>query len=208
MEREAPDKHFYAEMRDLNLEFLTLLGHCRHRPPGAPLFGLDAAVLEPLGRLGAAQLEAMAATPCLLAGFRSTPARGLARVAEPPPGDEPGCGGDARVFAAGLLTYVWQMARRDPLRAALCAGPPLEGPAAGLCFRDIPGYASRAMLHIEARFCRHTRFWPDLVRAARDGQPQRMDLVRLTAIQLAVAESGSPRRLAGIAPQARTAAMR
>jgi hypothetical protein len=208
MEREAPDKHFYAEMRDLNLEFLALLAQCRHRPAGAPLFGLDAAVLEPLGRLGAVQLEAMAATPCLLAGFRATPPRGLARVAEPRPGEEPGCCADARVFAASLLTYAWQMARRDPLRAALCAGAPRDEPATGLRFRDIPGYASRALLHLEARFCRHARFWPDLVRAARDGQSQRMELARLTAIQLAVSETGLPRRPPGMALQAIPAATR
>lgn len=199
MEREAPDKHFYAEMRDLNLEFLVLLTQCRHRPPGAPLFGLDAAVLESLSRLGALQLEAMAATPCLLAGFRAAPPRGLARVAEPRQGEEADCCPDARVFAASLLTYAWQMARRDPLRAALCAGAPCNEPASGLRLRDIPGYASRALLHLEARFCRHARFWPDLVRAARDGPSQRMELARLTAIQLAVAETGVSRRPAGMA---------
>ncbi len=193
MPREAPDRHFYAEMRDLNLEFLTLVARCRPRP-GAGLFGLDAAVMGSLGHLSAAQFEAIAATPCLLASFRALPRHGLSQVAEPPLADDPAWGGDTRVFAAGLLTYLWQIAGRDRLQAALCAGLQAEASATGLRFRDIPGCASRALLNLEARFCRQARFWPDLVRAAREGEPRRLELLRLTALQLAVAEAGSVRQ--------------
>jgi hypothetical protein len=82
------------------------------------------------------------------------------------------------------------MARRDSLRAALCIGPAASTLAGDTTFRDIRGYADRASQHLEARFRRHTRFWPDLVRATRDGQPERLHLARLTAIQLATSELG------------------
>lgn len=66
MQREAPDTHFYAEISDFNLEFLGLLVEARQRCHGG-VFGLDSAVVEQISRLNAAQLVAMAATPCLLA---------------------------------------------------------------------------------------------------------------------------------------------
>ena len=72
MQREAPDTHFYAEMRDLNLEFLGLLAAGRQCCHG-PVFGLDTAVVDQISRLDPPQLEAMAATPCLLAGFARGP---------------------------------------------------------------------------------------------------------------------------------------
>ena len=188
---EAPDTHFYAEMRDFNLEFLDLMVSGRRRCHG-PVFGLDTAVVDPISRFSLAQLEAMAATPCLLAGFTVMVPRAGTRVAEPVPGSDPEWGEHARLFAAGLLTYVRQATRRDSLRTALCvgaAGHLLTGD--GGC-RDIRSYADRALQQLEARFRRSSRFWPDLVRAARDGHPERLQLARLTAIQLATAEAGSP----------------
>lgn len=204
MQREAPDRHFYAEMRDLNLEFLMLVMRCRQRP-GEPVFGLDAAVVDHLRRLGPAQLESMATTPCLLAGLRATPPPGLVRAAEPRLGEESPPAADGCVFAAGLLTYVCQMVRRDPLRAALCAGPAPGWPAAGLRLRDIHACARQARLHLEARFCRHPRFWPDLVCAAREGEPRRLELARLAAIQLAVAELGPVQQPPAVPLQVRVA---
>jgi hypothetical protein len=180
-------------MRDLNLEFLGLVATGRHCCHG-PIFGLDSAVVDPISRFSGAQLEAMAATPCLLAGFATSRGSRPARIAEPPPAADPEWAVHARLFAAGLLTYVEQMTRRDPLLAALCAGF-AAGNAAGVlagdtAFRDIRRYADRALQHLEARFRRQQRFWPDLVRATRDGHPERLQLARLSAIQLATFEAG------------------
>lgn len=190
MQCEPPDIHFYAEIRDFNLEFLRLLaaaGQAGQRPA----FGLDAAVVGPIGRFNPAQLEAMAAMPCLLAGFATAGGRPASRVAEPRPDADPAWAEQARLFAAGLLSYIRQAARRDALRAALCVGP-----AAHLMRRDSrPGDlredADRALRHLEARFRHSNRFWPDLVRAVRDGRPERLQLARLTAIQLATTEAGT-----------------
>ena len=40
MQREAPDMQFYAEIRDLNIEFLALVAEGRRCCHG-PVFGLD-----------------------------------------------------------------------------------------------------------------------------------------------------------------------
>lgn len=188
MRREAPDRDFYTAMRDLNLEFLGLLIRCRYHSC-AMAFGLDVAVHERLARLAAEQLEAIAATPCLLAGLPETVGiRPAQAAAEPRPEADFPCAADRGVFIAGLLTYAAQMVRSDPLRAALCAGPGLERAIAGLRFREIHAYARRTRPRLEARFCRHPRFWPELVAAAREGAFRRLELARLSAIQLAVAE--------------------
>ncbi len=195
MQREAPDTHFYAEISDFNLEFLGLVAQARQRCHGA-VFGLDTAVVEQVSRMNPAQLEAMAEAPCLLAGFAAGRGNRPARIAEPAPTGDPEWAGHARLFAAGLLTYAWQMARRDSLRAALCIGPDAHRLAGNTSLRDIRGYADRALQHLEARFRAHARFWPDLVRATRDGRPERLLLARLTAIQLATLEAsqGTVRR--------------
>ena len=188
MRREAPDTRFYIDIKDLNVEFLSLVAAARERCHG-PVFGLDSAVVEHIGRLSPAQLEAMAETPCLLAGFAAARAQRFAsRVAEPAPAHDAEWIERARLFAAALLTYAWQTARRDALRAALCVGPAATALAGDTSFRQIRGYADRALSHLEARFRRSGRFWPDLVRAGREGHPERLQLARLTAIQLATSE--------------------
>lgn len=192
MRREPPDSQFYAEVHDLNLEFLGLLAEARERLHG-PVFGLEVAVVEQVSRLLPAQLDAMAATPCLLAGFRAGCAtRTLPHIAEPAPAPDAAWLDRARLFAAGLLTYTWQMSRRDPLRAALCAGPAGGPIAARMSFRELRNRVEQAVEHIEARFGRGMRFWPDLVRAARDGHTERIELARLTAIQLVTRETVPP----------------
>jgi hypothetical protein len=166
MQREPPDTHFYAEIRDLNLEFLGLLAAGRRCCHG-PVFGLDTAVVDQISRLNPPQLEAMAVTPCLLAGFSaSRPAR-AARIAEPPPAGDPEWSAHARLFAAGLLTYALQMARRDSLMAALCAGSAAGSLAGDTGFRDICGHAARHCSTWRRFLC-----WTgsaDLVMATRDG---------------------------------------
>jgi hypothetical protein len=189
MRREAPDTRFFREIQDFNLEFLGLVATAWSSSQ-RPVFGLDSSVMEPLAHLNSEQMEAIAAAPCLLAGFSSTRRARAPRIAEPGPSDDGGWSEQARLFAAGLLTYCWQMARRDPLRAALCVGSEAQALVGGATVRDIRGYADRALQHLEARFCAHTRFWPDLVRATRDNHPERLQLARLTAIQAATLEAG------------------
>jgi hypothetical protein len=50
--------------------------------------------------------------------------------------------------------------------------------------------------HLEARFCRHPRLWPDLLRAAASGDTQLMAITRLSAVQLTLVQRvplhGSP----------------
>lgn len=191
MRREPPDPGFYAEIRDLNLECLRLV--IEGRRGVRPVLGLDSAIVEQISRLTSTQLEAVAGTPCLLAALSAVRPAGTVPdgIAEPLHESDARWLDATRVFTAGLITYVWQTARRDPLLAGLCVGPVTRNSAdpATLSFRDVRRVTRGASHHLEARFYRHARFWPDLIRACRDGNAERVRLAQLTGIQLALAGS-------------------
>lgn len=192
MRSKWPDTQFRREIRDFNREFLELL--CADTRP-ATAFGLPYTVRHRLGQLAPAQLEAIAETPCLLAAFAVLPPRQLARgVAESPgagaglPGTPPAAAQAeaARLFAAALLTWLWHTACQDRLLAALCIGPGRLGieQLASAGFSDLQRTAAAAADCLEARFCRHPRLWPDLVRAATHANAQVLTATRLSVVQL------------------------
>ena len=190
MRCKAPDTQFYRELTDLNFEFLSLFRHVQPARAGATL-GLDENTVRQIAALDVGQLREIAETPTLLAGFRSLPA--LAAVGEQRPEDSAGERGwplSARTFAAALMTWLWQVVRRDPLDAALCVGLSLENvnQLAGLNFREIQFHAGAVSRCLEARFSRHPRFWPDLLRASRDGNDTLRRVSRLSSIPMTLAE--------------------
>jgi hypothetical protein len=159
----------------------------------APAFGLPPTIVTQLRRLAPRELEFIAGTPVLLAVFEPPPfavgqiadaESGCGRYAAPVAGPQPR---QAELFAAALVTWLWQMDRHDELVRALCveAGQPL--PAAG--FPTIDALAGHAARNLRARFCDHPRFWPDLLRAARSRDADLRELVRLSALPLLVAEA-------------------
>lgn len=190
MQCKPPDTRFYDDLKDLNVEFLNLIvahGHSWQKP----VLGLDAGSASALRRLSDSELAFIATAPGLLAGFTVLP---------PPPGvSEPRADlhqsderwlESTRLFCIGMMTYLWQMARRDHLVAVLCVGPATGrvGCLAELSFREIQGSADRAMSQLNARFGGHPTFWPDLIRAARSEDPELKDLSRLSIIPLTLAE--------------------
>ena len=86
MAYQQREKRVSEDIRQLNLEFLRLLGQpaaC----PSPPRCGLDGVILTRLARLSREELETLAAAPCLLATVplaRCAPERSLA--AEPAAG--------------------------------------------------------------------------------------------------------------------------
>ena len=188
MRCKAPDKQFYRELTDLNEEFLMLVATAG---AGASFLGLDAPIRSALGELSRPKLQFIAETPCLLAGFTLLPPALAAR--EEPPGFsvmESAWMDSARMFSAALLTYLWQMARRNQLNAALCIGASADhiGRFAGISFHDIQSRAASAVYQLEARFCHQPRFWRDLIRAAHHGNSIVQRISRLTSIPLALAD--------------------
>jgi hypothetical protein len=134
------------------------------------MLGLAPASAAVLIGLGDVDRRRIASVPVPLAGFRALPLPG--QVAEPK-----AVTGDldrqwhlaANVFAAGLLTYFWQLARRQPVAAALCVGPG-QGRVrqlASLSFESIQSCArvTVPLLHVRRAFS--PRLLPGLVRAAR-----------------------------------------
>jgi hypothetical protein len=193
MRRETPDSRFYTELEELNLEFLQLLAD-RPRHLETQAFGLEAGVVEQISRLTLPQRQAVAATPCLLAGLGRWPQRGNAvRIAEDRTevGDRRWADA-ARVFVTGLVTYVWQMARRDDLHAALCLGGRARE-FRDFGFREAQRYAAAALGCMEARFRYQRWLWPDLIRCAREGNAERLRLAQLSAVQLALSEAAAGR---------------
>jgi len=206
MTTKAPVTRPQHEIQELNLEFLDLLRRGGAPPPN---FSLEAAVCQRIRCLTVAQVDTIAGTPCLLAGFTAIPpfaaSRGVAEPLGAGLGTRPA--ETARMFAAGLMNYLWQTARQDRLLAALCMGPwPVAiDRLAGAGFRDIQASAAEAVDYLEARFCRHPRLWPDLVRAATAGNAELLAATRLSVVQLTLVarppdgDNGAPggRRWAG-----------
>ena len=185
MQRKWPDMQVRREIHEFNREFLELI--CGDASSGVA-YGLDSPVRQRLRLLNPAQLQAIAETPCLLAAFAVLPPRLASRgVADGPPAAPQGVEAEAaRLFAASLLVWLWHTARQDRLLAALCIGPGRLGvehlSSAGI--RDLQRTAAGAAGCLEARFCRHPRLWPDLVRAAGMPDEQVLMATRLSIVQL------------------------
>jgi hypothetical protein len=192
MTEKWPETRIGTELFGLNREFLELLRDGAREPH---VFGLDAPLRQRLAGFNAAQLDSIARTPCLLASFSVLPpVRSARRVAEPT-GQKPTpmpapLAEAARLFAASLLAWLWHTAREDRLLAVLCMGPglhDLDG-LVGAPFSELQRAAVTATEHLEARFCRHPRLWPDLLRAASSGDAQLIATTRLSVIQLTLVQ--------------------
>ena len=190
MQCKPPDMRFYGELKELNIQFLSLIvDYGKHWQE--PVLGLDAGSAAALCRLSASELDFIATAPGLLAGFTQLPLQPSvceARVDLDQPDED--WLSSARHYCIGMMTYLWQLARRDQLVAALCVGPVSKRIShfAELSFGDIQGCADRAIAQLSARFGDHPTFWPDLIRAARSQDAELRDLSRLAIIPLTLAE--------------------
>jgi hypothetical protein len=192
MRCKVPDKAFFADLKDLNAEFVGLL----QRYPGAEIsgvMGLDCALWARVRALNPTEVEFLAATPHLLAGFSELPS--VSSVSDHRERPLPGEGRwfeAARVFAASLMTCIRDSARHDRLRAALCLGPTviLSDKLAALSFRDIQSIAGLAAIRLRAQFAGNPRFWPDLLRASVSGDRELRSLACLAGIRLSLARRG------------------
>lgn len=200
-----PDTHVRHEIQEFNREFLNLVcTHDQSADQDEAVYGLPAPVSQRLRRLTPPQLEVIASMPCLLAGFSglaqweprqrpngrpplpraALPVLGVAEQGRPLV--SPAGSGPAPVFAASLLAWLWHTTREDPLLAALCVGPgTLAVEQIGAKpFKELQWIATSAAGCLEARFSRHPRLWPDLVRAASTADPQVLTATRLSIVQL------------------------
>lgn len=186
MRCKAPDIAFFADLRDLNAECLALIRG--HRPTTSPrVLGLEAGVVTQIRGLSPVEIDFVAATPCLLAGFTALPtAKTVSEAGSLPTLQDRTWYETARVFAATLMTYLRQVAREDRLTIALCVGPrrAVAAELAALPLTQIPARAALAVSGLEARFADNPRFWPDLLRAACSGDREARVLACLTSIPL------------------------
>ena len=186
MRCEALDKEFFAEIRDLNVAFLGLVADPRAGDAGTEMLGLDPRSARALGALEATELRRLAAVPVPLAGLRTLPlSPGVAEQPPVPANLDPAWCLAASAFAAGLLTYLWQLARHQPVAAALCVGPGqgrVQGLAA-LSFEAIQNCAPMAASQLRARRAFSPQLLAPLLRAARTRgdawRPLGLDLIPL-----------------------------
>lgn len=197
MQCEAPDKRFFSELQDLNREFLALLTDARADESAWRQLGMAPATARQLRALGAAELDFIASVPGLLADFRRLP--GSLGVHEQPPADaalNSQWQQAASVFAAGLLTYLWQLSRRDRLLTALCLGPGTDPRQVlhAVSFHDIQHYAADSAAQLCTRLGRHPHWWTDLLTASRSEDFEQRERCRLDFIALSLgSESGRSR---------------
>lgn len=203
MGREPPDKRFYAELRDLNLEFLSLVADRRAGVAEHRLLGFPPEIAAAVRGLAPAERRFVAGAPCLLAGFAGLPrsdAVGETRAALA--GLDPGWFDAARVFATGLLTYLSQVVHRGPLATALCVGA--EAPTglelAGASLREVLGCSGAAVGCLRARFTERPATWGELFCTARSDNERLRELCRLTLVPLALAQG--PRAAVGAVARA------
>jgi len=206
MRGKSLDSRNCAELKSLNAGLLRVLAW-DDATDGPPRLGLGQAVAAQLRELRADELDFIAGTPALLAGFEAPPVgEHSGRIADADvsgtpygPGfdgrlsPEPWEGGytdqwsrATRLFTAALLTWLWQMDRGDQLMMALCIGPRRQLPPLSVPMIEV--LAGHATQRLRVRFGDHPRFWPDLIRAARSRNPELRDLSRLAVLPLVLAE--------------------
>ena len=194
MQRKPPDARIYSEITELNREFLRLLAHF-DRADQQAVFGLDPILAGRVAALDATEREAIASTPCLLAEFRSLPGPdsvpGISDGAHRDDGWSAACRRDIEMFAASLLTYMWQSTRGHPLLTTLCIGLNKDAyrMLSELTFSRIRQHAEHAATLLQARLCAHPRFWPDLIGSVSISDRNLRVLSRLSIVQLTVAQS-------------------
>jgi hypothetical protein len=190
-----------SELRSLNSGLLRLLiwpGYAE----GARSLGLAPEIIAQLRALTADDLEFIAGTPALLAGFEmSATVNAAGQVAEPGSRrhlrslDAMSCdtfepidpwSQAAHLFTATLLTWLWKTDSRDQLVMALCMGP--DHPLPRLGVSRIEALAAHARQRLRVRFGNKPRFWPDLIRAARSRDTDLRELSRLAVLPLMLAE--------------------
>ena len=204
MQCKSPDTRIYAELTSLNAGLLRILvWQDRPDAPGQPR--LAPTIAMQLRELSRDELAFIAGTPALLAGFVAAEGNRPDRVADSSilanryapavtsttAAGAPRLPGDewlrlTRVFTATLLTWLWKSDQHDELVRALCIGYGEKLPQLGV--RLIESLATDAAPRLCVRFADHPRFWPDLIAAARSGDPQLRALSRLAVIPLALAE--------------------
>jgi hypothetical protein len=201
MRAKFPDLDVYPEIAEFNREFIRLM-----LDPDAPdiegLFGMPQQSLQALREPDFPVYGSLDEVPCLLVELAPL----LSSSADSPMGchdmrrqqnvaisEEVSSvwQSEVKVFAAGLLTYIWSVVRRDTAAARLFLGlrPESIASLAAMSFIEIRKLVEQAPRKLMARFTTDPRFWPDLVRVANLPDSETNTVARLAALPLLVART-------------------
>jgi len=201
MRAKLTDLDVYPEIAEFNREFIRLM-----LDPDAPdtkdLFGMPQQSLQALRHPDFPVYGSLDEVPCLLVELAPL----LSSRADSPVSchdrmrqqnaaiseeASPAWQSDVKVFAAGLLTYIWSVVRRDTAAARLFLGlrPESIASLAAMSFIEIRHLVEHAPRKLLARFTTDPRFWPDLVRVANSPDSETTAVARLAALPLLVART-------------------
>ena len=201
MRAEFPDLDVYPEIAEFNREFIRLM-----LDPAAPdiegLFGMPQHSLQALREPDFPVYGSLDEVPCLLVELAPLLSSGsdsrmgchdMRRQKNAAISEEVSSvwQSDVKVFAAGLLTYIWSVVRRDTAAARLFLGlrPESIASLAAMSFIEIRKLVEHAPRKLLARFTTDPRFWPDLVRVANSPDRETNTVARLAALPLLVART-------------------
>ena len=201
MRAEFPDLDVYPEIAEFNREFIRLM-----LDPAAPdiegLFGMPQHSLQALRAPDFPVYGSLDEVPCLLVELAPLLSSGsdsrmgchdMRRQKNAAISEEVSSvwQSDVKVFAAGLLTYIWSVVRRDTAAARLFLGlrPESIASLAAMSFIEIRNLVEHAPRKLLARFTTDPRFWPDLVRVANSPDSETNTVARLAALPLLVART-------------------
>jgi hypothetical protein len=197
MSIKRPELGFHVELIDINKEFLNLATDPRVSGFSSVL-GVPAPLLTRLRALTPNHLDAVAATPLLLAEFVPLPGvssnDSVAEASPLPLGLPPGWLREADGFANRLLTCIWQATRQDRLLTAFCIGidASQHRKLADLSFRRISENSGKALQCLHLRLSDHVPFWHDLVESTQQGSADKLTACRLAMIPLTLAGPDFP----------------
>lgn len=201
MQQISPDLGRYPEIIEFNREFIHLLAGAGS-PEQDGLFGMPLEWLAALRTAGDDFDAFVDKVPCLLVELSPlidqllvSPAGGPHACNEPPPPEHDRWRNEVRVYALGLLTYLWVAVRHDPDAARLYLGLRVESIAtlAKMNLKELRCLAEHSPDRLRARFTAHPRFWPDVISVSRliHTDTEASVVALLAALPLLVARTAS-----------------
>ncbi|HXQ31973.1 MAG TPA: hypothetical protein VN790_08435 [Steroidobacteraceae bacterium] len=190
MARAVLDRSSLASIGEANALFLGLIADRHAARPDSGAFGLTADTAARIGALNAPARVAVAQCPYTLFDVRFKDALFWRHLTGEAGRHLLDCAVKDACFARTAVFLAWYLAQSKDLAAALVLGMTPEVTCAwrGIPLSAIDHMALAALPHVEARWGRHTTFWPQLIDTGMPTTRDRAESIRLLGLQLLAAD--------------------